>query len=289
MENAKNIEITQINGVGDIKINFGMNEIKDNSPLDKYALIYSIKDPAGQLIFKKIEEIGVPDWAVPYEFEEEIIFIDAKKIKENKLIFLSKHASDSKAKSLTVHMIGNFGEAKFGGRSNELCGTLPRIGSNYLRALNEKNVSSGLNRQGFGVSFEATHHGPFTNKESVFIELGSSLADWKNELGAKVIAQTVVESTLKPNKDKIAIGLGGGHYCPDFTKLTLRQDYSFGHICPKHNLQYLSKELLLQMVQKSGAQKIILDWKGLKENKEHIVELCKKSGIAFERVQNLLK
>ena len=278
------IERAQSNSRGASGGNSNANVISD-----KYALVYSLLDPAGQLIFKKIEEIGVPKWAAPYDFSEEIIFINTRKIKENKIIFLSKHSSDSKRRTLSVHMIGNFGRAEFGGRSGELCGALPRVGTNYLRTLNEKNISSGLSSQGFGVSFEATHHGPFTSKESVFIELGSSLADWKNELGARVIAQTVVEATLKPNKDEIVVGLGGGHYCPDFTKLALRQNYSFGHICAKHNLQYLNKELLLEMVEKSGAEKVIIDWKGLKENKKNVVELCKKTGVVFEKVQTLLK
>ncbi|MEI7961567.1 MAG: D-aminoacyl-tRNA deacylase [archaeon] len=257
--------------------------------VEKIALVYSLMDPAGELIFKKIEEIGIPDWAVVYSFEKDIIFTPIEKVKESKVIFLSKHASASGTRSLTVHMIGNFGDAKYGGHSRELCGTLPWIGANYLRVLDKKNISSGLNKQGFTVSYESTHHGPFTNKQCVFIELGSSPAEWKNELGAKVIAETVIESTLTRSPDRIVIGLGGGHYAPDFTKLTLRKGYAFGHMCPKHHLDDFNFSMLKQMIAKSRASEIILDWKGLKEHKERILALCKKSGLPFERVQNLLK
>ncbi len=256
---------------------------------EKIALVYSSKDAAGSLIFKKIKEIGIPSWAVVYEFHEEIIFVKPMKIKEEKIIFLSKHASEAGTKSLTVHMIGNFGDAKYGGKSRELSGSLAWIGANYLRSLADKNISSGLNKQGFVVSYEATHHGPFTNKKCVFIELGSTPADWKNELGAKVIAETVIESTLDRVGDKIVIGIGGGHYAPDFTKLTLRERYAFGHICPKHQLENLNYALFDQMIKKSRASEIILDWKGLKEHKEKILKLAKKSGLPVERVQNLLK
>ena len=256
---------------------------------EKIALVYSAQDPAGQLIFEKIKEIGVPSWAVPYQFNEDIVDVKLARVKENKVVFLSRHASASSTKSLTVHMIGNFGEAKFGGRSMELCRSLAWIGANYLRALNRKNISSGLNKQGFVVSYEATHHGPFTNKLCVFIELGSTPLDWKNELGAKIIAQTVVESTLTRSPDTIAIGLGGGHYSPDFTKLTLKKGYAFGHICPKHQLGNLNRNLIKQMIGRSRANVIILDWKGLKENKDHIVALCEDTGLPFEKVQNLLK
>jgi len=264
-------------------------EKKPKESEEKIALVYSLQDPAGQLIFEKIKGIGLPSWAVPYAFEKDIIFAPVEKVKEKKVVFLSRHKSETGTKSLTVHMIGNFSDAKFGGRSRELCGSLAWIGANYLRKLFEKNISSGLNKQGFVVSLEATHHGPFTNKLCVFIELGSSPAEWKNELGARVIAETVIESTLKRFPDKIVIGLGGGHYAPDFSKLTLRKNFAFGHICPKHHLIDLNKELLRQMIAKSRASKIILDWKGLKEHKEKVIDLCKKSGLPFERVQNLLK
>jgi D-aminoacyl-tRNA deacylase len=256
---------------------------------EKIALVYSTKDPAGELIFQKIKEIGVPTWAKVYEFHDDIIFVKPMKIKEEKIIFLSKHSSEAGTKSLTVHMIGNFGDAKYGGKSRELSGALAWIGANYLRSLADKNISSGLNKQGFVVSYEATHHGPFTNKRCVFIELGSSPTDWKNELGAKVIAETVVESTLDRVGDKIVIGIGGGHYAPDFTKLTLRERYAFGHICPKHHLENLNYALFSQMIRKSRASEIMLDWKGLKEHKEKILKLAKKSGLPVERVQNLLK
>jgi len=255
----------------------------------RIALAYSIKDPAGVLVVKKIGEMGKPDWAEIYCFEEDIVFINPEKIKEKEIIFLSRHQSESGTKSLTVHSIGNFGEAKFGGRARELCRAMPKVCANYLRALNEKNGSSGLAKQGFVVTMEVTHHGPFSNKNCLFIEIGSTSSDWKNELAAKIIAETVINETLKENNDRVVIGLGGGHYAPDFSKLALRQPFSFGHICPKHQLENLNKDLLKQMIERSGAQEIILDWKGLKEHKEIVVGLCKKTNLPFQRVQTLLK
>lgn len=43
------------------------------------------------------------------------------------------------------------------------------------------------------------------------------------------------------------------------------------------------------MIRRSGADEIILDWKGLKENKQRIVELTKITKLNVSRVQNLLK
>ncbi len=255
----------------------------------KFALVYAFKDPAGMNIAKKIQEMGLPKWAKMYELDGDITEANLAKVKEDYIIFLSKHQSEAGTKALTIHMIGNFGEAKFGGKGRELCGAMPRVGANYLRALNEKNMSEGLAKQGFVVTMEATHHGPFSRKDCVFIEIGSSPKEWKNELAAKIVAEVVINETQKENKDTIVIGLGGGHYTPEFTKLVLRQKYAFGHICPKHNLENLNLDLLWMMIRRSGADEIILDWKGLKENKEKVVELARITKLKFLRVQNLLK
>jgi D-aminoacyl-tRNA deacylase len=151
----------------------------------------------------------------------------------------------------------------------------------------------GLAGRGFIACFEVTHHGPTDDRGAVFIEVGGTEDEWKNETAAKAIAETVVEETertfIEPAKDTVAIGIGGGHYAPDFTKLTLRQPYAFGHICPKYALGHLNENLLKQMIVKSGAKEIVLDWKGLKEHKDKVVKLCEASGLPVKRVQNLLK
>jgi D-aminoacyl-tRNA deacylase len=257
--------------------------------IEKIAFVFSLQDAAGCLIKKKIEEIGKPEWVEFYEFEEDIVFVDVSKVREEKIVFLSRHQSETGTKSLTVHMTGNFSEAKFGGRAREVSKALPRIGANYLRGLFSRYSKEGLDKQGFVVSMEVTHHGPLVNKPCLFIELGSSPSDWKNEVAAKVIAQTILEDTWKENTDGVVIGLGGGHYAPDFTKLCLRQPYAFGHICPKHYLSELNVELIWKMIRQSNANGIVLDWKGLKENKEKIMKLCGITKLKTEKVQSLLK
>jgi D-aminoacyl-tRNA deacylase len=256
---------------------------------EKIALVYSVLDEAGKLIAQKIKEAGVPSWAHFYEVEDDIIFASLSKVKENKVVFLSRHQSEAGTKSLTVHMLGNFSEAKYGGKSRDFCHALARVGANYLRGLDRRTKEFELDKKGFSVCYEVTHHGPHTNKECLFIEIGSSLTDWKNPLAAEVVARTVVEDTLKENNDTIVIGLGGGHYAPDFTKLVLRQPYAFGHICPKHHLSELSLDMVGAMIRKSKASEIILDWKGLKENKEKVVKLCETMKLPTQRVQTLLK
>ena len=253
--------------------------------MENIALVYSKQDEAGVNIAKQVVNIGIPDWARMYSFDDITVSLPLDNIEEKDIIVLSKHKSAAATKSLTTHSIGNFSTAeKHGGEDKKLVSSLPGIQTNFLRGLVKRNKN-----EEYTVCFEVTHHGPFAEKNVCFIELGSTEKEWNNEEEALVIAQTVVEDTIKVNNDLIVIGIGGGHYAPDFTKLSLRQDYSFSHICPQYALEALDSDLLKQMIEKSGAEEIILDWKGLKGNKEKVVELCEESGLPFERVQKLLK
>ena len=251
--------------------------------MGKIAIVYSNTSIASINIATEIKKIGVPEWTKIYSFEEDEIALPLDTIEEEQIIVLSKHKSAAGTKSFTVHSLGNFGSAELGGKERMLVKSMAKIQTNLLRGLSEKNDSEHL------VCFEFTHHGPYCEKEVCFIELGSSEEEWKNIEAASVIARAIIDNTTKENNDKIVIGIGGGHYATDFTKLALRKNYSFGHICPQYALEKLDSELLKQMIEKAGASEIIIDWKGLKGNKENVIGLCEKSGLPFERVQRLLK
>ncbi|MBT4870340.1 MAG: D-tyrosyl-tRNA(Tyr) deacylase [Candidatus Diapherotrites archaeon] len=247
------------------------------------AIAYSNSSIASNNIAKKIKEIGIPSWAKMYEFDEDEIDLPLDTVSEEQIIVLSKHKSAAGTKSFTTHSLGNFDKAEYGGKEKTLVNSMPLIQTNLLRGLATNNNSDHL------VCFEVTHHGPFTNKSVCFIELGSSEDEWKQEASAEIIANVVTKNTNKENNDVIAIGIGGGHYAPDFTKLAIRKNYSFGHICPMYMLEKLDSNLLTQMIEKTGATEIIIDWKGLKNHKEKVIALCEESGLPFERVQRLLK
>jgi D-aminoacyl-tRNA deacylase len=255
--------------------------------------VNSLRDTAGKNIVQKLREnfSSIQNFKnfKFLEVKDEIIF---STIPESVLegidlvVFASKHKSGSGRPTLTCHPVGNFGEAEMGGKSGELIPTSTIVLGNYLRSMHKLNAEKEL---GFEVSLEVTHHGPYLEKPSVFIEIGSTEKEWVNETAGEIIAKTIATETFRQSDDKAAIGIGGGHYAPDFTKLVLRKNYSFGHICPLHNLQNLNENLLIQMIQRSGASEIVLNWKGLKEHKERILGLCNATGLPTKRAQNLLK
>lgn len=116
-------------------------------------------------------------------------------------IFLSRHASSSGAPCLTVHPIGLPSPtttadevARYGGRSGVAVPPGRRLAPLYRRlcALKKQPVGAVSVPDGFGVSLEATHHGPYLRSPSLFIEIGSTEAEWGRTDAAEVSASVSV-------------------------------------------------------------------------------------------------
>lgn len=175
------------------------------------------------------------------------------------IVFASKHKSASGQRTLTVHPVGNFGEARFGGQPNKFTPAAPRHQSHALRALARFAKDARLPH---GVSFEATHHGPLLGTPAFFIELGSSEPDWEDKAAAEAIARAILEVPSAPRTLHV-IGLGGGHYAPKHTDLARQRLASVGHIVPDHAIEGgISDELVYEAAVQSGAKHFHLDVRG---------------------------
>jgi D-aminoacyl-tRNA deacylase len=265
----------------------------------KFAIVVSEKDIAGMNIKERLLEgytfIGKGS---DYELKENknislhIIKEDTihseeldKRIEADIFIFATRHKAKAGIKTLTCHTPGNFGKAEFGGRDKKLCVAYANLMKKAYLKLKEN--SEGLD---YYVSLECTHHGPYIEKPCMFIEIGSTEDEWRDEKAAKAVAKTIID-IIKGNipEDKAAIGLGGLHYCDNFNKLLERSDIAVGHICPKYNLENLDEDMLKQMTEKSkeNAEFVILDWKGLGKEKQRIVELLEKLKIKYLRTDKI--
>jgi D-aminoacyl-tRNA deacylase len=149
------------------------------------------------------------------------------------LVFLSKHRSEMKVDSLTVHSPGNFGDAQYGGRPGTLPPSSPRYVSMALRALYKAKKESGLKDR---ASYETTHHGPFLTSPSFFIEIGSDEARWVDRKLAEIIARSLLSWDMaSPDGElPVCIGFGGGHYAPRFTDMAIQGKADFGHMVPDY-------------------------------------------------------
>ena len=137
---------------------------------------------------------------------------------------------------------------------------------------------------------EATHHGPFIEKPAVFVEIGSTEAEWSDKENGKIIAQTIMNAVKNKNNNyKTAIGIGGPHYCSNFNKIMLRTDIAISHICPKYQLENLGEDLIKQSIEKTkeNVDFILLDWKGLGKEKQRIMELLKSMDLEFKRTDKI--
>jgi D-aminoacyl-tRNA deacylase len=263
------------------------------------AIISSTKDPAGVNIrhnllenydFKRcgdfdwheVLELTVENKSVKsYLIESELVYSEDpdKKIHADLFIFASKHRSKENTPSFAVHSIGNWNDAKLGGKEKTLVSTNPAFIKNFFKNLNNSP------REGYEITMEATHHGPFLAKPSVFVEVGSTEAEWNDKRNGKIIADCIIRSlSNEAGNPIIAFGIGGPHYCNTFNKLSLNTDIAFSFICPKYALEYLDEDMIKQAAQKSVKLDFaVLDWKGMGQEKQRIIGLLDKLKIPYLR------
>ena len=173
------------------------------------------------------------------------------------IIFASRHRAESRIPTLTVHPIGNYTSADFGGKPATLCRTSPHLMTSALRAL--ANNAKGL---GFNVSFETTHHGPSVNSPAFYIEIGSYEELWGREDAAQAIAESIM--SVKDQGHPVVVCVGGGHYAPRFTEIAITRKVSIGHMAANYALEGLNDDMIRQMAEKSaGATKVYFHKKGM--------------------------
>jgi D-aminoacyl-tRNA deacylase len=202
------------------------------------------------------------------------------------VVFVSRHRSESGTPTLSVHTPGNFSSAELGGIPRKVSISPANAMRNALRAMADLNGKMQLN---YEVSYECTHHGPSLDVPAMFVELGSSLAQWNDLSAAKVVAQATIETVSKFDVQRVdtVLGIGGPHYNAKFTRLALDTELAFGHMMPKYVLGAIDVDILRQCVERTleTVERVILDWKGIRsENKTGLVKMLDKLELPVERV-----
>jgi D-aminoacyl-tRNA deacylase len=194
------------------------------------------------------------------------------------VVFLSRHKAASGIPTLTVHPIGNYSKADLGGREGELVPALPDMMTSALRDLRAN--AAGL---GFQVSFEVTHHGPYLETPTMYIEIGSAEGQWGHEGAAEAIARTLLSPNLVMAPK--AIGVGGGHYAPRFSEVVATKRVSFGHMIPNHFADKADDEALTRAMAKAmerseGARLVYIHKKSMSRSRAtHIRDLVRGMGV----------
>jgi D-aminoacyl-tRNA deacylase len=202
------------------------------------------------------------------------------------IVFLSRHSSQSGTPTLSVHPPGNFAQAQLGGLLKTLSVAPAAAMQTALKALMYYKEQLRLN---YEVSYECTHHGPSLNVPTMFVELGSSEAQWSDVSAAEAVAHSAMVAIANfgvPTCSAV-LGIGGTHYNQKFSTMALVGAATFGHMIPKYAVSVIDSDMLKQCVERTleRVPLALLDWKGIKsEDKPALLSALELAGLPFQKV-----
>jgi len=243
-----------------------------------HLVVCSLKDPASMNVRDKLltmlefDEGKVGEYRFYYtedvgliEIDERLIYADhlderLKKLGLNfeEILFASRHSSKDERKILTVHVSGNVGEAKYGGKPYSLAKPSPITIKNYVLALMDR-----IDETEFEFTLEATHHGPSEiHTPSAFYEIGSTEREWRDDVAGEIVADCMLRAIGDDRRDwLIAVGIGGTHYVPRQTEIIISTRFTFGHNFAKYTFPNLNPDIVKRAIEVSDAKYIIVDEK----------------------------
>ena len=272
----------------------------------KYLIVASKLDPAGINITTQLSQFkGNPVISsmrqVPafdfYLIDKEIIYtenLDLEKInKYDFIIFASKHRSEKKEKTLSIHAPGNWRSAQLGGEPGKICQSSALFQKEIFERLNANAEKYHL--KDYKITLEVTHHGPLIDKPCLFIEIGSTEVEWVYKKAGFIIAKTISEaiSGFEENPYReIAIGIGGRHYCSNFNKIQLNSNIAISHIIPGYVLP-LEEEMIREAIEKTQEEFdfLLIDWKGIpnSEERKRILDIFERNYIRWKKTGEIKK
>ncbi|MEM2934241.1 MAG: D-aminoacyl-tRNA deacylase [Halobacteria archaeon] len=257
------------------------------------AIVISACDPAGQNIKSNLLELkewhflGSRETGDIWERENYILIeiqeyhvyadgIDRKIEREGfspeLLIFASMHKARDPKPLITAHFTGNIGEAMHGGGAREIAIPAPFALKAILLLL--KKMAFGSE---FAVTMEGTHHGPTDLRiPSLYVEIGSSEAEWNDQRIGKIIASAI--TTFSPQRKPVGVSFGGSHYAPRQSQLLFETEVAFAHVIPEYALKDLDFVMLKKIFEKSKPDFAYLDQTMSKERRKWLVENIQKLG-----------
>lgn len=202
------------------------------------------------------------------------------------LVFISRHSSARGIPTLSVHAPGNLHDAELGGLPRVVSVSPANAMRDALHVLFRLKEEKPLK---YAVSYECTHHGPSLSIPTMFVELGSSPAQWSDLKAAEAVAHAAMKAILRVGESSAiaVLGIGGPHYNAKFTRIALENDLAFGHIIPKHVISHIDSAILSHCITKTleKVERAILDWKGIRgAHKSRVRGMLEEIGLEYEKV-----
>ncbi len=253
-------------------------------------ILFTKNSVASAAIAKKMSEIIPRPEIEPMDAGSDSTLAIPTDFDTDCIIVLSPHGSKSGTPVLTAHFPGNWDNAGMGGNARTLNVAHGMLLKKIIRELDISNQKHGLD---WPVAIEADHHGPKAKVPIIFVEIGSTEKEWKDEKAALVVAEAVnnamhnLRETGNPKLETL-FGVGGGHYAKEFTKLVLeRDDFCVGHICPKYAIDSLEEDTFRQAIEKNvePVRRVLVLKDGTNaEQKKKVRALCEKYGVGYEEI-----
>ena len=139
------------------------------------------------------------------------------------------------------------------------------------------------------LSYEGTHHGPSLNLPTMFVELGSSPAQWSDLKAAEAVAHAAMTAVanFSAYSSEAVLGIGGTHYNQKFTSMALAGEAVFGHMIPKYAVSLVDAEMLAQCVQRTfeKVSSAVLDWKGIRsQDKPKLLSALQEVNLSYKKL-----
>ena len=275
----------------------------------RLALAFSVRDPAGSGAAEALvsmaggERVECPGAVVCYElaggvrlggYDEDTPFMEflgsTPDPGAGAVVVLSRHSSESGARALTVHHTGNPTARVFGGEPGRLALSYPALSRALLGAYRDEAEARGL-LGSYDLKLEATHHGPTgVPKPVVFIEIGSTPEEWRDQKAREAMAAAVLRVIERGvGECPAAAGFGGGHYPVKFTRIHLEGDYCMGHILAKYAFREgVSEDVIIQAMERTHpapAEVALVEKKSLRsQERRWLEEVLSKAGYRVEYV-----
>ncbi|MCR4327419.1 MAG: hypothetical protein NUV46_02460 [Nanoarchaeota archaeon] len=257
----------------------------------KFLVVGSRGDLASKNIVANLLDLGSEGRFEFYLIDGEMLdtkCLDSDKINQyDFVIFASKHKSERKEKTISIHSPGNFREVWGGGEPGKLSLSSALFQKHLFSVLKKTIEDSILTR--YLLTMEVTHHGPLIERPSVFVEIGGSEEEWRDKKASFVVAKAIrnaIETWEENPYHEVAVGIGGPHYCPNFNKLQLNSNVAFSHVIPKY-VSPITEEMILETINKTVEEVdfVVLDWKGLgkSEERDEIIKILEKNYIQWKK------
>jgi D-aminoacyl-tRNA deacylase len=121
----------------------------------------------------------------------------------------------------------------------------------------------------------------------MFVEIGSSQEQWKDEQAGEAVASAVFSAATAPSGGKPSVGFGGGHYSLKHTEADMTEDFAIGHILPKYFFDEFRSEIVELTFERTvgDCRTAVVDWKGIRGGQRSLLmEVLERKGIEIAKI-----